>query len=164
MLRREIGTRIVTRLRQARRRINNGADPGFLNRPRFHQVPERRSDALNHPIHPKVLPGSSSTVLGDRGTRERQRIQHRSPIVHNRRQSGKMTLMRTPESHIQMLSTLRFALNVMEERSHIGLDDKTAGTVRQALLHQILETESALHFPPSAHVVGTQKAKELLQA
>jgi len=63
-----------------------------------------------------------------------------------------------------MLSTLRFALNVMEERSHIGLDDKTAGTVRQALLHQILETESALHFPPSAHVVGTQKAKELLQA
>lgn len=63
-----------------------------------------------------------------------------------------------------MLSTLRFALNVMEERSHIGLDDKTAGTVRRALMHQILETESALHFPPSAHAVENRGAKELLKA
>jgi hypothetical protein len=63
-----------------------------------------------------------------------------------------------------MLSTLRFALNVMEERSHIGLDDKTAATVRRALTHQILATESALQFPPSAHAVEKQEAKELLKA
>jgi hypothetical protein len=75
-----------------------------------------------------------------------------------------MTIMRDPANSIQMLSTLRFALNVMEERSHIGLDDKTAGTVRSALLHQILETESALHFPPSAHAVEKQEAKGLLKA
>jgi len=50
------------RLRQARRRIISGPDPGFLNRPRFQQAPERQIDDLNHPIHPKVLPGSSSTA------------------------------------------------------------------------------------------------------
>jgi hypothetical protein len=75
-----------------------------------------------------------------------------------------MTIMRDPANRIQMLSTLRFALNVMEERSHIGLDDKTAGTVRSALLHQILETETALHFPPSVHTVEDQGAEELLTA
>ena len=72
--------------------------------------------------------------------------------------------MRDPANHIQMLSTLRFALNVMEERSHIGLDDKTAGTVRGALLHQILETETTLHFPPSADPVENQSPEELLMA
>ena len=75
-----------------------------------------------------------------------------------------MSLMRDPADRIQMLSTLRFALDVMEERSHIGLDDKTAGTVRSALLHQILETETALHFPPSAHMIEDQGADKLLMA
>ncbi|MFZ2022010.1 MAG: hypothetical protein WBP71_11080 [Terracidiphilus sp.] len=72
--------------------------------------------------------------------------------------------MRDPANRIQMLSTLRFALNVMEERSHIGLDDEAAGTIRNVLLHQIIETETALHFPPSAHIVENQTAEEFLTA
>jgi hypothetical protein len=72
--------------------------------------------------------------------------------------------MRDSANRIQMLSTLRFVLNVMEERSHLGLDDKTAESVRSALFHQILATERAVHFPPSAHTMKGQSAEEFLIA
>jgi hypothetical protein len=35
----------------------------------------------------------------------------------------------------------RFLLNVMEEHSHLGLDDKWAGKLREILLQRISETE-----------------------
>lgn len=60
--------------------------------------------------------------------------------------------MRDPASRIQTLRDLHFALDVMDERSHLGLDDNTARTVRNALLHQILEVETALGFPPSSQM------------
>lgn len=61
--------------------------------------------------------------------------------------------MRDPASGVQKLRNLRFALDVMEERSHIGLDDETARTVQDALQHQIFMTEMALSSLPSAQTV-----------
>ena len=75
-----------------------------------------------------------------------------------------MRFMRDPATRIQMLRTLHFALNVMEERSHIGLDEGTAGTVRSALLHQILKAETAPDFPTLVHTMENQSADEFLTA
>lgn len=58
------------RLRQTRRRISNGADPGFLNRHRIHQSPERQVDDLNLPIHPKVLPRYVIVLRGPRSQQQ----------------------------------------------------------------------------------------------
>ncbi len=58
--------------------------------------------------------------------------------------------MRESPNSTRMLRNLRFALGVLEERSHIGLDDKTAEAVRNRLLRQILAIEAASVFPPSA--------------
>ena len=44
---------------------------------------------------------------------------------------------------------LRFALNVMEECSHLGLDEEGASRVRCILLQQIAKTESALASQPT---------------
>ena len=73
--------------------------------------------------------------------------------------------MRDSANEIRMLRSLRFALDVMEERSHIGLDDETAGTVRDSLLRRIVETERALGFPPSERIqVEELSAEEQLTA
>ena len=70
-------------------------------------------------------------------------------------------VMRDPANRVQMLSTLRFALNVMEERSHIGLDEKAVGTLRSALLRRIVETETALRLAPAADATENRTAEEL---
>ena len=57
--------------------------------------------------------------------------------------------MMDPANHRQMLSNLRFALNVMEERSHIGLNDDRATSIRCMLLRRISEAEKALGYTPS---------------
>lgn len=72
--------------------------------------------------------------------------------------------MRDPASHRQMLSDLRFALDVMEERAHIGLDDDRAATVRRVLLSRIVDTEVALGHAASAHPIGNPRTNELLTA
>jgi hypothetical protein len=43
---------------------------------------------------------------------------------------------------------LRYALNVLEECSHLGLDEEGASRIRRILLQQIAKTESALASPP----------------
>lgn len=63
-----------------------------------------------------------------------------------------------------MLSDLRFALDVMEERSHIGLDDDRAATMRRVLLSRIVETEVALGNPPSTHPIPNRRANEPVSA
>jgi hypothetical protein len=71
--------------------------------------------------------------------------------------------MRDPASRVQLLSNLRFALEVMEERSHIGLDDKMAGAVRSTILRRIDETEKALRYSPTTQA-AKQSGEEILTA
>jgi hypothetical protein len=47
---------------------------------------------------------------------------------------------------------LRFALDVLEENSHLGLDDAAASRVRDILLRQIKDAETALSSRPAAPV------------
>ena len=55
-----------------------------------------------------------------------------------------------------LATELRQALDVMEESSHLGLDDEYAGRLRHILLRQIEDAEVALAVRPkrSAHVTG----------
>lgn len=47
---------------------------------------------------------------------------------------------------------LRYALDVMEEYSHLGLDDEAAGKLRRILLRRIEEAECALSCRPAAPI------------
>jgi hypothetical protein len=58
-------------------------------------------------------------------------------------------LYRKP-SH-EILEDLRNALKVLEENSHMGLDDKAAESVRATLLRQIAKAEEALTRESAAH-------------
>jgi len=71
--------------------------------------------------------------------------------------------MRDPANRVQLLSDLRFALEVMEERSHIGLDDQMAGAVRTTIQRRIDETEKALRYPVS-NEVNEMSSEEILSA
>jgi len=44
---------------------------------------------------------------------------------------------------------LRYALDVMEEYSHLGLDDEFAGKLRDILVKRIEEAEGALSVEPA---------------
>jgi hypothetical protein len=48
-----------------------------------------------------------------------------------------------------LLMELRYALNVLEESSHLGLDEEGASRIRRILLQQIAKTESALASQPA---------------
>jgi hypothetical protein len=48
-----------------------------------------------------------------------------------------------------LLAALQNALDVMEECSHLGLDEEGAGKIRRILLRQIAEAESALPRQPA---------------
>jgi hypothetical protein len=52
----------------------------------------------------------------------------------------------------QLAEELRFALDVMEEYSHLGLDDATASKLRHILLRRINEAEVAHSSRPAAPV------------
>jgi hypothetical protein len=71
--------------------------------------------------------------------------------------------MRAAESRIQVLRDLRFALEVMEERSHLGLNDERAIAVKAALLRRIGVAESGLHYEPSSAILKS-KADEVFTA
>lgn len=47
---------------------------------------------------------------------------------------------------------LRYALDVMEEYSHLGLDDEYTGKLRRILLRRIEEAEAALSIEPAQSV------------
>ncbi len=57
----------------------------------------------------------------------------------------------------QVLEDLRFALEVMEENSHLGLDHGAANTLRSRLLRQIAHLEDVIAtedaVPPRAREV-----------
>ncbi len=54
-----------------------------------------------------------------------------------------------------LLSELRYALAVIEERSHLGLDEESTSRVRRILLQQIAKVESALASRP-AHAQSSE--------
>ena len=56
-------------------------------------------------------------------------------------------MSRPPTSEV--LDDLRDTLRVMEEDSHLGLDDQAADKLRQILLHQITRAERALASRPN---------------
>lgn len=51
-----------------------------------------------------------------------------------------------------LATELRYALDVMEENSHLGLDDEAAGKLRTILQRRIREAEAALSCCPVAPV------------
>jgi hypothetical protein len=51
-----------------------------------------------------------------------------------------------------MATELRYALDVMEEYSHLGLDDEAAGKLRSILQRRISEAEAALSNRPVSPV------------
>ena len=51
-----------------------------------------------------------------------------------------------------LATELRYALDVMEENSHLGLDDEAAGKLRTILQQRISEAESAISSRPIASV------------
>lgn len=50
------------------------------------------------------------------------------------------------ENHLNLVfeTELRYVLNVMEERSHLGLDNETADKLKQILVRRITEAEDSL--------------------
>ena len=48
-----------------------------------------------------------------------------------------------------LAAEFRYALDVMEECSHLGLDDEYAGKLRDILLRRIEKTETALSTRPA---------------
>jgi hypothetical protein len=51
-----------------------------------------------------------------------------------------------------LVNELRYALDVMEEYSHLGLDNEAAGKLRGILVRRINEAEVALSSRPAAPV------------
>ncbi len=63
-------------------------------------------------------------------------------------------------SNPDLVNELRYALDVMEEYSHLGLDNEAAGKLRGILVRRINEAEAALSSRPSAPVrFPTENAK-----
>jgi hypothetical protein len=58
-----------------------------------------------------------------------------------------------------LVNELRYALDVMEEYSHLGLDDAAAGKLRNILLRRIEEAEAAVSVRPAAPVRFPAKEK-----
>ena len=59
-------------------------------------------------------------------------------------------MYRTPNpDHV---TELRYALDVMDEYSHLGLDSEAASKLRHILLRRIEEAEAAISYRPAAPV------------
>jgi hypothetical protein len=61
-------------------------------------------------------------------------------------------------SNREVLAELRYALQVMDENSHLGLDDQAADNLRAMLLRRIAKVESELareasRFPDADHLL-----------
>lgn len=61
----------------------------------------------------------------------------------------------------ELANELRFALDVMEENSHLGLDDETAKRLRSILVRRIRQAEESAMARPTEPVrfpAGKEKA------
>lgn len=59
----------------------------------------------------------------------------------------------------ELVNELRYALDVMEESSHLGLDDEAANRLRNILVRRIKEAEKADSLRPAAPVRFPVKEK-----
>jgi len=57
---------------------------------------------------------------------------------------------------------LRFILNVMEERSHLGLDNESANGIRHVLRRRIADAEQASAKIGVSRVASTEEQSELM--
>ena len=58
--------------------------------------------------------------------------------------------MQDIKSKSELVSDLRFALDVMEEYSHLGLDNEGASKIREILVRQIGDAREGLFcYPPA---------------
>ena len=53
-----------------------------------------------------------------------------------------------------LVGELRYALDVMEERSHLGLDDEIASNLKGILLRRIAAAEDALACKPANRILA----------
>jgi hypothetical protein len=56
------------------------------------------------------------------------------------------------QSNPDLVNELRYALEVMEEYSHLGLDSEAASKLRNILVRRINDAETALSCRPAAPV------------
>ena len=54
-----------------------------------------------------------------------------------------------------LILELRYALDVMEERSHLGLDDEVASNLKGVLLRRIAVAQDALARKPANRILAT---------
>ena len=59
----------------------------------------------------------------------------------------------------ELANELRYALDVMEENSHLGLDDEAATRLRNILLRRIKEAETVVSVRPTSPVRFPAKEK-----
>ncbi|HEY1578844.1 MAG TPA: hypothetical protein VGF82_17375 [Terracidiphilus sp.] len=59
----------------------------------------------------------------------------------------------------ELVNELRYALDVMEESAHLGLDDEAANRLRNILVRRIKEAENANSLRPAAPVRFPVKEK-----
>ena len=64
------------------------------------------------------------------------------------------------ETHALLVNDLRFALEVMEDRSHLGLSDERAARLRALIERRISEEDRASHRPVQA-VPATEYRKKV---
>jgi hypothetical protein len=62
---------------------------------------------------------------------------------------------------LQLLADLRFALDVLEERSHLGLDAEKARLVRDVIRQKILRIEGSERYMPSSVKPNTDPAESI---
>ena len=56
------------------------------------------------------------------------------------------------KSKSDLVTDLRYALDVMEEYSHLGLDDERASELREILIRQICDAREGLSCRPPSRV------------
>jgi hypothetical protein len=57
----------------------------------------------------------------------------------------------SPVDNCALIDDLRFAIDVMDEYSHLGLDAEYASELRNLMQRQIVEAEEALNCRPAVH-------------
>jgi hypothetical protein len=62
------------------------------------------------------------------------------------------------ETHTVIMNDLRFALEVMEDRSHLGLNAERAGNLR-ALIQRRISEDKAFHLSVQAVPITTYRKK-----
>ena len=58
-----------------------------------------------------------------------------------------------------LINDLRFAIEVMEDRSHLGLNPERAASLKALMEHRISEAQNAIRFQPAKVMPIIEKTK-----